>query len=196
MDTASSSVRKPPAPTAFPHRRWKDHPVVGVDFPDTATFTCDGRWMQAACEALAAELKPDTDLLAGIDIGGIGFAGALAMRNGLGFIDIRKVGSIRADVIRGLAANYELGDGVVLSKGYELAGRRVTIIDDCLISGGTALSAAHLLRRLGAHCTQALFVFELEGLGGRERLAQGGMAMHALERLAPTQAERPAGDGA
>ncbi|MCU4180358.1 phosphoribosyltransferase family protein [Bosea sp. BH3] len=187
MDTVSASAQNAPTATAFPHRRWKDHPVVGIDFPDAATFTCDGRWMRTACEALAAQLSPQTDLLGGIDIGGIGFAGALALRNGLGFIDIRKVSSIRAGVIRNLAANYELGDGVALSKGYDLAGRHVTIIDDCLISGGTALATAQLLRRLGAHCMQALFIFELEGMGGRERLAPCGMSVHALEKLAPVE---------
>lgn len=187
MDTLLTSPQREPARPAFPHRRWKDYPVAGVDFPDATTFTCDGRWMQIACDALAANLGKETDLLAGIDIGGLGFAGALALRNGLGFIDIRKVGAIRADVVRSLAANYELGNGVALSKGHQLAGRHVTIIDDCLMTGGTALATAQLLRRLGARCTQALFVFELDELGGRERLAQGGISVHALERLPPVQ---------
>lgn len=189
MDSSSASARKSTAPPAFPHRRWKDHPIAGVDFPDATTFTCDGKWMRTACDALAAHLSEDSDLLAGIDIGGLGFAGALALRNGLGFIDIRKVGAIRADVVRSLAANYELGNGIALSKGHRLEGRQVTIIDDCLISGGTALATAQLLRRLGARCAQALFVFELEGLGGRERLAQSGIQMHSLERLPPALPE-------
>lgn len=187
MDTASTSEPKMPDSPAFPHRRWKNHPVPGIDFPDATTFTSDPRWMRAACETLSARLDKEIDLLAGIDIGGLGFAGALALRNGLGFIDIRKVGSIRADVVRSLAANYELGNGIALSKGQALDGRQIAIIDDCLMSGGTALAAAQLLRRLGARCTHALFVFELEDLGGRERLTQGGIAVHSLQRLAPTQ---------
>jgi len=150
--------------------------------------------MQAACEALAALLSETTDLIAGIDIGGIGFGGALALRNRLGFIDIRKVGSIRPDVVRNLTANYELGNGVALSKGHQLTGRHVTIIDDCLMTGGTVLAAAQLLRRLGAHCSQALFVFELDGLGGCERLAQSGITMHTLQRVPPTQSGPPSGD--
>jgi len=195
MDAISPPAQKTPAALDFPHRRWKDHPGPGVDFPDTTTFTCDGHWARAACDALAARLDKETDLLAGIDIGGIGFAGALAQRNGLGFIDIRKVDSIRADVVRSLTANYELGNGVALSKGNQLTARRITIIDDCLMTGGTALATAQLLRRLGAHCTHALFVFELEGLGGRERLAQCGISVHALQLVPPTQSEPPSGDG-
>jgi len=189
MDSASVSEPKMSDSPAFPHRRWKDHPVPGVDFPDATTFTSDARWMRTACEALSAHLDKEIDLLAGIDIGGLGFAGALALRNGLGFIDVRKVGSIRADVVRSLANNYELGNGIALSKGQALEGRKVAIIDDCLMTGGTALAAAQLRRRLGARCTHALFVFELEGLGGRERLAQGGMAVRTLQRLPPAQPE-------
>jgi adenine phosphoribosyltransferase len=195
MDTVSDPAQKIATSPAFPHRRWKDHPVVGVDFPD-ATLTSDGRWMQTACEALAAHLGKETDLLAGIDVGGLGLAGALALRNGLGFIDIRKVGSIRADVVRSLMANYELGSGIALSKGHRLDGRHVTIIDDCLITGGTALATAQLLRRLGARCAHALFIFELEGLGGRERLAEGGISVQTLERLPPVQPESPPNDEA
>jgi adenine phosphoribosyltransferase len=189
MDTASVSEPKMSDSPAFPHRRWKDHPVPGVDFPDATTFTSDPRWMRTACEALSAHLGKEIDLLAGIDIGGLGFAGALALRNGLGFIDIRKVGSIRADVVRSLANNYELGNGIALSKGQALDGREVAIIDDCLMSGGTALATAQLLRRLGARCAHALFVFELEGLGGRERLVQSGIAVHSLQRLPSAQPE-------
>jgi adenine phosphoribosyltransferase len=189
MDTLSASAQTTPVPLAFPHRRWKDYPVAGIDFPDATILTCDGHWMQTACEALAARLSEKTDLIAGIDIGGLGFGGALALRNRLGFIDIRKVGSIRPDVVRNLTANYELGNGVALSRGHALNGRHVAIIDDCLMTGGTVLAAAQLLRRLGAYCTQALFVFELDGLGGCERLAQIGVSTHALQRLAPTEPE-------
>lgn len=189
MDTASTSEPKMTDSPAFPHRRWKNHPVPGVDFPDATSFTSNPRWMRAACEALSARLDKEIDLLAGIDIGGLGFAGALALHNGLGFIDIRKVGSIRADVVRSLAANYELGNGIALSKGQALEGRAVAIIDDCLMTGGTALATAQLLRRLGARCTHALFVFELEGLGGRERLSRAGMVVHSLQKLPPAQPE-------
>lgn len=191
MDTVTPLPLKAPALPAFPHRRWKDYPVAGVDFPDSTSFTCDGRLMRLACEAMAARLPEGVDLLAGIDVGGIGFAGALALRNGLGFIDIRKVDSIRADVIRSFTANYELGNGVALSKGHALPGRHVAIVDDCLMTGGTALATVQLLRRLGARCTSALFVFELDGLGGREQLARAGVSVHALERLPPAEPEPP-----
>lgn len=176
----------------IPFRSWKNHPAAGVDFPDLSIATSDAARTRPIVDALASRIPADVEVLAGIDIGGLGLAGALAYRNGLGFIDIRKVDSLRNEVMRSIIANYELGEGVVISKGAGLAGRHVAIVDDCLISGGTALATARLIRRLGGRCDTALFVFEIEGMGGRERLAQGGIRTEVLRtvpRTAPEAAE-------
>jgi adenine phosphoribosyltransferase len=146
-------------------------------------MTVDGDLTRRLVDALALNLPDGTEAIVGVDIGGLGFAGALAWRGGLGLVDARKVGSIPVEVIRGIMANYELGDGIAISKSSRIAGRRVAVVDDCLMSGGTALATVRLLRRLGAVCTAALFVFELEGMGGRERLEQEGVRVHALGRL-------------
>ena len=172
----------------IPFRPWKNHPTAGVDFPDISITTVDATLTRRMVDELAQRVPAKVEILAGIDIGGLGLAGALASRNGLGFFDIRKVDSLRNGVMRSIMANYELGEGVVISKGARLAGRHVAIVDDCLISGGTALAAARLIRRLGGHCDTALFVFDIEGMGGRERLAGGGIAAEVLRtvlRIAP-----------
>jgi adenine phosphoribosyltransferase len=168
-------------------RRWMNYPAPGIDFPDATTFTCDGALAAVAFRELERCLPGDVDLVAGIDVGGIGFAGALALARGIGFVDIRKVGSLRPDVVRSVIPNYELGNGVALSKGNRLAERSVAVIDDCLMSGTTALASVQLLRRLGARCTTALFAIELEGLGGRAALEAQGIAVRALRTLPRTQ---------
>ncbi|HEV7259034.1 MAG TPA: phosphoribosyltransferase family protein [Bosea sp. (in: a-proteobacteria)] len=168
-------------------RRWSNYPRPGIDFPDVSTFTCNGPLASIAFRELERCLPDDVDLIAGIDVGGIGFAGALALVRGIGFFDIRKVGSLRPDVVRYVMPNYELGSGVALSKGNPLAERSVAVIDDCLMSGKTALASIQLLRRLGARCTTALFVIELEGLGGRAVLEAEGIAVRALRLLPSTR---------
>ena len=50
-------------------------------------------------------------------------------------------------------------------------GERVLIVDDLLATGGTARAALDLVRLLGGEVAEILFVAELEGLGGRERLS-------------------------
>ncbi|MGE7470212.1 phosphoribosyltransferase family protein [Bosea sp. NPDC003192] len=176
----------------IPFRPWKDHTAAGVDFPDISITTSEAALTRPIIDALASRIPADIEVLAGIDIGGLGLAGALAYRNGLGFIDVRKVDSLRNGVMRSIMANYELGEGVVISKGSRLAERKVAIVDDCLISGGTALAAARLIRRLGGYCRFALFVFDIEGMGGRERLAQAGITAEVLRtvpRIASENAE-------
>ena len=174
----------------IPFRPWKNHPAAGVDFPDISITSVDATLTRRIVDELAQRVPAKVEILAGIDIGGLGFAGAVACRNGLGFFDIRKVDSLRNGVMRSIMANYELGEGVVISKGARLAGRHVAIVDDCLISGGTALAAARLIRRLGGHCDTALFVFDIEGMGGRERLAQGGITAEVLRTVPRTAPER------
>ncbi|TCR62591.1 phosphoribosyltransferase family protein [Bosea sp. BK604] len=186
MDRATLLAPDGGKPLQIPYRRWHDHPVPGTDFPDIAAATVDGASARAIVEALAQRLPGDIDVLAGIDIGGYGLAGALALRNGLGFIDIRKVESIRVDVIRRVMANYELGSGVVMSKGHRLEGRSVAILDDVLMTGGTAAASAQLVRRMGGRCVTALFVFDLIGMGGRDRLEREGLAVHVLQSLPRT----------
>lgn len=183
MDRATFPVADDSDALDIPYRRWKDHPASGADYPDVTPGTANGRITRTIINALAKRLPPEIEMLAGIDIGGLGLAGALAYRNGLGFIDVRKVDSMKADIIRSIMANYELGSGVVISKAGGLEGRQIAIIDDCLMTGGTALAAIQLARRLGATCVTALFVFALEGMGGRERLEQDGVAVHVLQNL-------------
>ena len=66
-------------------------------------------------------------------------------------------------------------------------------VTGCQMAHTTALAAARLIRRLGGHCDTALFVFDIEGMGGRERLAGGGITAEVL-RTVPRIA--PEGEGA
>lgn len=193
MDRMTFLAPDESGPLQIPYRRWRDHPVAGTDFPDIAPAAVDGRTTQRIADALALLVPDDVEVLAGIDIGGLGLAGALAYRNGLGFVDVRKVESIRVDVIRSIMVNYELGSGVVISKANHLEGRSVAILDDVLMTGGTAAAAVQLIRRLGARCVTALFVFDLIGMGGRERLEREGVAVHVLESLPQTEVDPPHG---
>jgi adenine phosphoribosyltransferase len=173
----------------LPHRRWRNHPRPGVDFPDFSTAGVSPELHVATIEALAKHVAPDTQIIAGLDIGGAPLSGAVAFHRRIGGIDIRKVDSIRPEVIRSILHNYELGDGVAISKGIALAGSRVALIDDCLMSGSAALASIRLLRRLGAVCTEALFVFDLIGMGGREKLEAEGVNAKVLQSL-PSQLTR------
>ena len=56
-------------------------------------------------------------------------------------------------------------------------GDRVVILDDLLATGGTVAATVGLCRDLGASVLGAMFLIELEGLGGSEKI---GIDTHSL----------------
>ena len=186
VDIADSTDGDGPR-TGLPHRRWKGHPRPGIDFPDINTVAEDATLIQRALADLLSALRDDIDIVAGIDLGGAALAGAVAGGRGIGFMHVRKVGSLRTDIVRSVVASHDIGHGLALTKGMNIVGRRIALVDDCLLSGATALAAARLLRDLGALCDQALFAFEIGGLGGRALLAQAGIDAHAVATVPPQE---------
>ncbi len=149
-----------------------DFPKPGILFRDISPLLESGPHFRQAIDLLAAEcegLSPAK--IAGLDARGFIFGAALAYRLGIGFVPVRKKGKLP---FRTISHAYELEYG---SAEFEIhcdsiaPGERVILVDDLLATGGTAGAALHLLRRLGADVLRAIFVVELEGLGGRAHLA-------------------------
>ena len=51
-------------------------------------------------------------------------------------------------------------------------GQRVVLVDDLIATGGTIEASAKLVERLGGQVSKIIFLMELAGLKGRERLAR------------------------
>lgn len=51
-------------------------------------------------------------------------------------------------------------------------GQKVVIIDDLIATGGTVEACAKMIERLGGEVTRIVFLMELAGLKGREKLAK------------------------
>jgi adenine phosphoribosyltransferase len=54
------------------------------------------------------------------------------------------------------------------------------LVDDLIATGGTAEAAVRLLRQCGAEVLAALFIVNLPGLGGAQRLLDAGVPVHTL----------------
>ena len=50
-------------------------------------------------------------------------------------------------------------------------GQKVVIIDDLIATGGTVEAAAKMIEKLGGKVVKMIFLMELAGLKGRDRLA-------------------------
>jgi adenine phosphoribosyltransferase len=149
-----------------------DFPKAGILFRDISPILENATLFRATIDLLAAQcegLSPAK--VVGLDARGFIFGAALAYRIGAGFVPVRKKGKLPAATI---SHAYDLEYG---SAEFEMhrdsitPGESIVLVDDLLATGGTAQAALHLLGVLGADVQRVLFAVELEGLGGRERLA-------------------------
>ena len=114
------------------------------------------------------------DLVAGIDARGFLLGGAVARELGVGVLAVRKGGKLPPPV-RSVDYALEYGSATleIPASGLDISGQRVLIVDDVLATGGTIVAAADLLRGAGALVEAVAVIMELDGLGGRETIANG-----------------------
>lgn len=149
----------------FPHE-----PII---FRDITPLLADGTALTDVIEAFAKVCEAEgieIDVVAGMEARGFILGAPLATRLGVGFIPLRKAGKLPPPVKR---VEYELEYGTAameLTAGTIAPGSKVLLVDDVLATGGTALAAAHLVETSGAHVAALVFLMELAGLGGREKL--------------------------
>jgi len=114
------------------------------------------------------------DTIAGIEARGFIIGGALSYTLGRGFVPIRKMGKLPAEVVR---HEYQLEygtDTVEMHKDAIEEGARVLLVDDLLATGGTALAAAQLVEKLGGVIVEMTFIVNLPDVGGYKKLKDKG----------------------
>lgn len=156
-----------------------DFPKPGIQFRDLTPLLADGAAFRATTAALAARAG-EFDLIAGVEARGFLFGAALAQLTGHGLVIVRKPGKLPGATI-GHDYALEYGtDRLELHEGQVPKSARVLLVDDVLATGGTAVAAVNLLRKAGATVERALFVLELDGLPGVERLRAAGVEAKSL----------------
>jgi adenine phosphoribosyltransferase len=156
-----------------------DYPQAGVVFKDISPLLADHVAFAGAIDAIVAHHGRGTiDKVVGIEARGFIVAAPVAYHFGAGFVPMRKKGKLPGPTFSA-AYQLEYGEAVleVHQDAFE-AGERVLIVDDVLATGGTAASAASLVRRAGAKVAGASVLIELTFLGGRARLPD--LDVHAL----------------
>ena len=104
------------------------------------------------------------------------FGTPLAYKNGKGFALVRKKGKLPRETIE---ASYDLEYGsatIEMHKDAIKPGQKVVLVDDLIATGGTMEAAARLVEELGGKVVKIIFLIELAGLKGRERLAKYDVA--------------------
>jgi adenine phosphoribosyltransferase len=158
-------------------RTIENHPKKGIMFRDITTLIKDPVGFRLVIDNLTQRyIKGDInfDLIAGIEARGFIIGGALSYTLGKGFIPIRKLGKLPAEVVR---HEYELEygtDTVEVHKDAIIKGSRILLVDDLLATGGTALATAALIEKLGGTVTEMAFIVNLPDVGGYKKLRNKG----------------------
>jgi adenine phosphoribosyltransferase len=156
-------------------------PKEGIMFLDITTAIKDAKAMQMMTDFLYEKFKNEgVDYVAGIESRGFIFGAALAYKLGCGFITIRKPNKLPAKTIR---EDYTVEYGTNTIEIHEdalKAGDRVVVIDDLLATGGTAIAACNLVKRVGAEVVSTAFIIELDPLKGRQKIEEKGFKVVSM----------------
>ena len=161
-------------------RNIPDFPKPGIEYRDITTLLIDRVGLAAAVDALGASVEQPVELVAAIEARGFAIGGALAVKLGAGLLLIRKDGKLPGATI---AEDYALEygtDRLAMHVDAVAPGARVLIIDDLIATGGTALAAVRLVRRVGGMVVGARFLIDLPALGGAEALRADGVEAISL----------------
>jgi adenine phosphoribosyltransferase len=156
-----------------------DFPKPGILFRDITPVFADAEAFSVVCAALAEPFEGGFAAVAGIEARGFALAGGIAAQTSTGVLTVRKAGKLPGEV---LSESYALEYGeatIELRPGQLPAGSRVLVVDDVLATGGTAEASITLLERAGYEVVGIAVLLELDGLGGRDRLASR-LPVHAL----------------
>ena len=149
-----------------------DFPEPGIMFRDITSVIQDPDGLKLAVDGLANLVKDtDFDLIVGPESRGFIFGVPVAYLTGRGFIPVRKKGKLPRKTV---SQKYDLEYGqaeVEIHVDAIKPGQKVVIVDDLIATGGSAEAAVKLVEQLGGQVVKMIFVMELAGLKGREKLA-------------------------
>ena len=148
-----------------------DFPKPGIMFRDITSVIQDPDGLKLAVDQLVDLVKDlDFDLVIGPESRGFIFGVPVAYLLGKGFIPVRKKGKLPRETV---SQKYDLEYGqaeVEIHKDAIRPGQKVVIVDDLIATGGSAEAACKLVEQLGGQVVKMVFVMELAGLNGREKL--------------------------
>ena len=150
---------------------YPDFPKKGILFRDMFPILKNPESMTLLLNQLSEfsdKLTPD--YIVGIESRGFIIGTALATRQRMGFIPIRKQGKLPGDVV-GVNYSLEYGeDRLEMQSDVFDKGTKVLLIDDLLATGGTVKASSELIEKVGGNLVGCAFVVELLGLNGRDNI--------------------------
>ena len=138
---------------------------IATEYFDKYRFEAQPALLARIAAAMAPLIPEGTEVLAGLEMGGIPIATALSLHTG-----------IPAAFVRKQAKQYGTAR---LAEGSDIEGRRVTVVEDVITTGGQVVLSTNDLRGLGATVDHVLCVID-RSTDKAAALAAEGLTLHAL----------------
>lgn len=139
--------------------------AVSHEYFDKYRFESRPELLRTIAEAMAPAVPEGTEMLAGLELGGVPLATMLSQVTGIPTLFVRKE-----------AKTYGTCQ---LAEGGAIEGRRLTVVEDVVTSGGQVVISCGDLRARGAIVEHALCVIDREA-GGPAALADLGVELRPL----------------
>ena len=148
-----------------------DFPEPGIIFRDVTSVLQDADGLHMAIDEMQKLIADiDCDVIVGAESRGFIFGMPIAYNLHKPFVLVRKKGKLPCETIE---REYDLEYGkatIEIHKDAIKPGQKVVLVDDLIATGGTMEAAAKLIEELGGEVVRVIFLMELAGLNGRERL--------------------------
>jgi adenine phosphoribosyltransferase len=158
-------------------RNIPDFPEKGIIFRDVTTVLQDAEGLKLAIDSMIRLLDGvEFDVVVGTESRGFIFGVPIAYALGKPFVPVRKRGKLPCETI---AAKYDLEYGsaeIEMHKDSIVPGQRAILVDDLIATGGTVEACISLIEQLGGEVVKIIFLMELAGLKGRDKLGKYDVA--------------------
>ncbi|GAA3827212.1 orotate phosphoribosyltransferase [Nocardioides panacisoli] len=150
---------------------------VSSEYFDKYLFEADPLLLARVAREMSQLLPADTEVLGGLEMGGIPIATAVSQLLGMPALFVRKKAK-------------EYGTAK-LAEGPDFAGKRVTLIEDVITTGGAVRDATNALRAAGAVVETVVCAID-RSPAGENPLADVGLEVRAVLTKAELDAARAA----
>ena len=149
-----------------------DFPEPGIIFRDVTSVLQDADGLQLAIDSMQDCLEGEEfDVITGLESRGFIFGMPIAYNLHKPFVLVRKAGKLPCETV---SRTYDLEYGsatIEMHKDSIKPGQKVVIVDDLIATGGSVEAAIKLVEELGGEVVKVVFLMELAGLKGREKIS-------------------------
>lgn len=148
-----------------------DFPEEGIIFRDVTSILQDADGLALAIDSMQKFLEDvEVDVIVGTESRGFIFGVPIAYNLHKPFVPVRKKGKLPCETIE-MSYDLEYGSATIeIHRDAIKPGQKVVLVDDLIATGGTIEAAVKMVEALGGEVVKIIFLMELAGLKGRERL--------------------------